>query len=313
MLKIQRISQEQSWQRTGRAGRENEGTCFRLYTRKEYDNMKKTSIPEIQRANLTTVAMELLALNVHAVYFDFIDKPPRESILAAFEQLKLLETIDSVDSDKLTVLGAKCAKFPLDPRFGKVLIKSEEFGCVEEALTIVSMLSSENVFVNPPSRRERAAAVREKFKSPYGDHLTMLNVFREFGKVGQNEKRLWCQEHYVNARNILYAREVRSQLVDVCRRLDMKMSSCGSDIDRLRKCLLSGLFTSVAELNRDKQYITVSLCVQLTFNCFFLFILCLSFSWIKGSRFKFILVVSYTDRDLILSCLVKWCKRVNVS
>lgn len=122
MLKTQRISQEQSWQRTGRAGRESEGTCYRIYTRKEYEQMKRTTVPEIQRANLSIVGLELLALSIHAVYFDFLDKPPRESILAAFEQLKLLGVVENVDSDELTPFGRKCAKFPLDPRFSKVRI-----------------------------------------------------------------------------------------------------------------------------------------------------------------------------------------------
>lgn len=258
MLKIQKISQEQSWQRTGRAGRESEGTCYRLYTRKEYENMKKTTIPEIQRANLTIVAIELLALGIHAIYFDFMDKPPRESILAGFEQLKLLGAIDSVDSDKLTPLGQKLAKFPLDPRYSKILIMSQKFGCVEEALTIVSLLSSENIFANPPSRREQVSAVRQKFNSPYGDHVTMLNVYREFNNVGQSNKKTWCQEHFINVRNIFYAREVRSQLCDICKKCGINLSSCGSNVDQIRKCLITGLFTNIAELNKDRQYITVS-------------------------------------------------------
>lgn len=32
ILKVQRISQAQAWQRAGRAGREAEGNCYRTYT-----------------------------------------------------------------------------------------------------------------------------------------------------------------------------------------------------------------------------------------------------------------------------------------
>lgn len=61
------------------------------------------------------------------VGFDFLDKPPGEAVQAAFEQLKLLGAVESVDSVNLTPLGRKMAKFPLDPRFGKVLIMAGKF------------------------------------------------------------------------------------------------------------------------------------------------------------------------------------------
>ena len=34
VLQVQRISQAQAWQRSGRAGREAPGTCYRMYTGK---------------------------------------------------------------------------------------------------------------------------------------------------------------------------------------------------------------------------------------------------------------------------------------
>ncbi len=43
-------------------------------------------------------------------------------------------------------------EFPLDPPLSKMLIISEEFKCVEELLTIVSMLSVPAIFFRPKSR-----------------------------------------------------------------------------------------------------------------------------------------------------------------
>ncbi|KAJ8917565.1 hypothetical protein NQ315_005614 [Exocentrus adspersus] len=257
VLKVQRISQEQAWQRTGRAGRESEGFCYRIYTRSQFELMKKTAVPEIQRANLNSVVLQLLALGVHALHFDFMDKPPKESILAAFEQLKQLGAIEDIDSINLTPLGRKMAKFPLDPRFSKILLSSQQFGCVAEALTTVALLSSESILLTPCSRREQVQSVRQKFCSGYGDHITLLNIYREFNNVGKNNKRSWCHEHFINMRNILHAREVRNQLEDICKKCDLTVSSCGGQMDQLRKCLLTGLFTNVAQLYRDRQYMTL--------------------------------------------------------
>ncbi|KAJ8972585.1 hypothetical protein NQ314_000113 [Rhamnusium bicolor] len=257
LLKVQRISQEQAWQRTGRAGRDSEGYCYRIYTRSQFELMKKTSIPEIQRANLNTVALQLLALGIHGLHFDFMDKPPKEAILAAFEQLKLLGAVENMDSNNLSPLGRKMAKFPLDPRFSKILLSAQQFGCLEETLTVIALLSSESILLSPPSKRDQAQNVRQKFCSAYGDHITLLNIYREFNNVGQNNRRLWCHEHFINMRNILHAREVRNQLEDICKKCDISISSCGSQMDQLRKCLLTGLFTNVAELHRDRHYITL--------------------------------------------------------
>ena len=49
LLKVQRISQAQAWQRTGRAGRQAPGTCYRLYTEQEFSAMKSMTMPEILR------------------------------------------------------------------------------------------------------------------------------------------------------------------------------------------------------------------------------------------------------------------------
>lgn len=76
-------------QRAGRAGRTSAGKCFRLYTQWSFNNdMEDNTAPEIQRTNLTSVALLLKSLGIHnIVEFDFMDPPPTASLLKAFEQL----------------------------------------------------------------------------------------------------------------------------------------------------------------------------------------------------------------------------------
>lgn len=49
VLAVQRVSKAQAWQRTGRAGREDSGICYRLYTEDEFEKFDKMTVPEIQR------------------------------------------------------------------------------------------------------------------------------------------------------------------------------------------------------------------------------------------------------------------------
>ena len=68
-------------------------------------------------------------------------------MITAMEQLHSLSALD--DEGLLTRLGRRMAEFPLEPQLSKMLIQSVHLGCSDEVLTIVSMLSVQNVFYRP--------------------------------------------------------------------------------------------------------------------------------------------------------------------
>ncbi len=64
-LQIFPISQANANQRSGRAGRTGPGTCYRLYTERQYrEELLATAVPEIQRTNLSNVVLLLKSLGV---------------------------------------------------------------------------------------------------------------------------------------------------------------------------------------------------------------------------------------------------------
>jgi pre-mRNA-splicing factor ATP-dependent RNA helicase DHX38/PRP16 len=58
-----------------------------------------------------------------------------------------------------------------------MIISADELGCMEEILTIVSMLSVPSIFYRPKGREEESDAARDKLLVPESDHLTYLNVY----------------------------------------------------------------------------------------------------------------------------------------
>ncbi|XP_074466767.1 ATP-dependent RNA helicase DHX33 isoform X1 [Sebastes fasciatus] len=257
VLAVQRVSKAQAWQRAGRAGREDSGCCYRLYTEPEFDNLIPMTVPEIQRCNLSGVMLQLMALGIPDVMnFDFMSKPSPEAVRSALEHLELLGALERKEGQVfLTALGKKMASFPLEPRYAKTILLSPDHSCSEEVLSIVSLLSVDTVLYNPPARREEVLAARKKFSSSEGDHMTLLNIYRAFKKVSGNKE--WCRENFVNSRNMGLVKDVQAQLKDICLKLNLKMESCGAETGNVRRCLAHGMFVNAAELQPDGSYLAL--------------------------------------------------------
>ncbi len=72
-----------------------------------------------------------------------------ETLMRALELLNYLSALD--DNGDLTELGSMMAEFPLDPQLAKMVIASTDFNCSNEALSIVAMLSGNNlIFMSIP-------------------------------------------------------------------------------------------------------------------------------------------------------------------
>jgi pre-mRNA-splicing factor ATP-dependent RNA helicase DHX16 len=251
------ISKAAANQRAGRAGRTQPGKCFRLYTAWSFQNeLDECTTPEIQRTNMGNVVLMLKSLGINDLLnFDFMDKPPPESLIRALEQLYALGALN--DRGELTKLGRRMAEFPVDPMMSKVLIASEQYGCSSEILTIIAMLSvGSSVFYRPKDRAVHADNAKQNFaRGGGGDHLTLMRCFNEW--VDTCYSTQWCYENYLQVRNLNKARDIREQLEGLCERVEVEITSNPHDIDALGKAVTSGYFYNVAKLTGNSEYKTV--------------------------------------------------------
>jgi pre-mRNA-splicing factor ATP-dependent RNA helicase DHX38/PRP16 len=254
-LQITPISQANANQRAGRAGRTGPGVCFRLYTDHAFrSEMWENNIPEIQRTNLSNVVLLLKSLNIdNLLEFDFMDPPPQDTILNSMYQLWMLEALNNTGG--LTQLGRKMVEFPLDPPLSKILIMSERFGCSNEIITIVSMLSVPSIFFRPKDKEAESDAAREKFFVPESDHLTLLNVYNQWKTNGFSTD--WANEHFIHIKSMRKVREVRQQLLDIMKNQGIALLTCGTNWDLIRKCIASGYFHNAAKLKGIGEYVNL--------------------------------------------------------
>ena len=147
------------------------------------------------------------------------------------------------------------AELPLDPMLAKAVVASERYGCSEEVLTVVSMLSAGNaVFYRPRDRALLADAARQRF-SAGGDHVALLNVYTECEQSGHSAQ--WCVDHFVQSRTMRRARDVREQLEALLERVEIKRRSSAGDLDKVRKAITAGFFRNTAQRRWDGSYRTV--------------------------------------------------------
>ncbi|GER31861.1 RNA helicase family protein [Striga asiatica] len=269
-LIIVKTSKAQALQRSGRAGREGPGKCYRLYPENEFYKLKDSTTPEIKRSNLSNVILQLKALGIDDIVgFDFIEQPDRMSIVKSMELLFLLGAL--TENSKLSdPVGNQMARLPLDPIYSKALVVANQFNCLEEMLIVVAMLSVESIFYAPREKLEESRTALRSFSSPDGDHLTLLNTYRasdEFleksKQVSSNEKaekklRKWCKENFINSRSLKHARDIHSQIRKNVEQMGLSVTSCGDDMLPLRRCLAASFFLNAALKQPDGTYRALS-------------------------------------------------------
>ena len=176
--------------------------------------------------------------------------------MRALELLNYLEALN--DEGNLTQIGEQMAEFPLDPQFCKALLASPKYGCSNDILSIVAMLSAPNCFLRPPSERKQADQAKAQFDHEDGDHLTLLNVYYAYKEHETDQG--WCYKNYLNARSLKNADNVRSQLVRIMERMGVQMVSTPFDHPsywrNIRQALTAGFFMQVAHLERNGVYNT---------------------------------------------------------
>ncbi|KAK9801965.1 hypothetical protein WJX73_002689 [Symbiochloris irregularis] len=254
-LVVAPISQASATQRAGRAGRTGPGKCFRLYTEAAFKNeMLPLSVPEIQRTNMGMTTLMLKAMGINDMLgFDFMDPPPPATMVSALEQLYNLGALD--EEGLLTRLGRKMAEFPLEPPVSKMLIASVDLGCSEEILTIIGMLSAQNIFYRPREKQAQADQKKAKFFQAEGDHLTLLAVYEAW--KSSNFSKPWCFENFVQDRSLRRAQDVRKQLLSIMDRYKLDLVSAGRDFNKIRKAICSGFFFHAARKDPQEGYKTV--------------------------------------------------------
>ncbi|MCB0889679.1 MAG: ATP-dependent RNA helicase HrpA, partial [Nocardioidaceae bacterium] len=265
-LPVEAISQASASQRSGRCGRLAPGIAIRLYSEEDFLGRPEFTDPEILRTSLASVILQMTSLRLGAVSdFAFLDAPDSRAITAGVQLLEELGAIKPASRPpRLTGVGHKLARLPVDPRMGRMLLEASRLGCLPEVLVITSVLSIQDPRERPADQQQRADQFHARFADQRSDFMSLLNLWRYLidkqSSMGSSAFRRMCRDEHLNHLRVREWQEFESQLRQICRQLGMKLPRgkgtqlLGTpDEDLIHKALLSGLLSHIGLRDPDRR------------------------------------------------------------
>jgi ATP-dependent helicase HrpA len=232
-LPIEAISQASAAQRSGRCGRVEAGIAIRLYSEEDFLARPEFTDPEILRTNLASVILQMTSLGLGEVArFPFVEPPDRRNVDAGVQLLEELGALAPGGSGgrqgpRLTGLGRRLARLPIDPRLGRMILEAERLGCVREILVIAAALSLQDPRERPLEEQAKADQLHARFTDPGSDFLTWLNLWRHLRgqqrELSSSAFRRMCKREFLNYLRVREWQDFESQLRQVCKELKIEL------------------------------------------------------------------------------------------
>lgn len=140
-LNLKRISKASATQRAGRAGRLAPGNCFRLWSQELV--MSEHSPPEILKADLAPLVLQLVSWGVTPTDLAWITPPPQAAYQQAVNVLVQLNALCPTPSGnwQLTPMGQSMSQLPVSPRLAHMIVVAQDHKLVKQACLLAAILS----------------------------------------------------------------------------------------------------------------------------------------------------------------------------
>lgn len=227
-------------------------------------------MPEIQQKPVDDLYLQMKCMNIHKVVnFPFPTAPDMLQLKTAERRLEIL---GALKEGKVTPLGRVIAKFPVLPRFGKMLALSHQHDLLPYTVCLVAALSVQEVLLETPvlpttseetkNIRQKWAALRRHWAGTgnsllLGDNMVLLRAVgaAEFAN-SEGKLEQFCAENGLRHKAVTEIRKLRLQLTNEIRTnvpdadvvVDPKLPP-PSDLQAklLRQVLLAGMGDQVAK------------------------------------------------------------------
>jgi ATP-dependent helicase HrpB len=251
-LLIEKISRASANQRAGRAGRTAPGLCRRLWSQEEHAHRPQHELPEVKRLDLAEVVLTLKAAGVEDLRaFRWLEPPEEQALAHAEELLTDLGALKSINYQlkphhqlRLTPIGRKMLAFPLHPRYARMLLAAQQYGCVYQACLLAALTQGRDLLlrnVDGDIARRREDLLDDK---PLSDFSLLTRAWQH---ASANDFRLEaCRRLGVHAVAARQVGPLLQQFLETARREGLDTTQHEAPEEALRKCILIGFSDRVA-------------------------------------------------------------------
>ncbi|MGA2448413.1 MAG: ATP-dependent RNA helicase HrpA [Polyangiaceae bacterium] len=268
-LQIEGISQASADQRKGRCGRVRDGICIRLYDEPSFAARPAFTDPEIKRTGLAGVILRMKSLGLGDVKeFPFVDPPHSRAISEGYS---VLEELGALGPEReLTPVGERLARFPVDPRVGRMILAGAEHGCLRDVLIVAAALSTQDPRERPRAAQPQADERHKRFRDERSEFVGLLRLWefaREAESRGTSALRRACKDNYISFLRVREWSDVHRQLEEVADELGLtepnakRQASVPSEgtlktsepFDALHIALLTGLLSRIGHYHAENR------------------------------------------------------------
>ncbi len=240
-LLVEQISRASADQRAGRAGRTAPGHCVRLWTQREHEARPAQELPEVKRLDLAEVVLTLIASGVEDVKnFRWLESPDARALERAEALLVDLGALEAVggatvsvahDDDrkrdaratKITDLGRRMLAFPLHPRYSRMLLAAQEYGCVRTMALIAALTQGRELLVRRQGRQVEDARDDLFGGETESDFFVLMRAWRYAERNGFNVER--CRRLGIHAQTARQAGPLFEQFLQIAQREGLDVTS----------------------------------------------------------------------------------------
>ena len=243
-LMIEKISVASADQRAGRAGRTAPGVCVRLWAEREHANRAPQELPEVKRLDLSEVVLTLKASGIDDVMnFPWLEKPDAVGLVRAENLLVDLGALAG-ERKTITVVGRKMLRFPMHPRYARMLLAAEERGCVRTVALMAALTQGRNFLIRGVARdveQAREDALGEDHES---DFFLMMRAWRYADQANYGIEA--CRRLGIHAQGARQVGPLFEQFLEIAAKEGLDVSERKIDGAAVRKCVLAGFSDQLA-------------------------------------------------------------------
>ncbi|HEY8994577.1 MAG TPA: ATP-dependent helicase HrpB [Lacunisphaera sp.] len=259
-LLIEKISVASSDQRAGRAGRTAPGVCVRLWTEREHAQRPLQELPEVKRLDLAEVVLTLKAAGIDDIAnFPWLEKPEPKALERAemlLEDLGALHMAGPVFDRpgsketgqrpvlRITDVGRKMLRFPMHPRYARMFLAAQDYGCVRSVALMAALTQGRNFLLRNVDKRTQEARDDLFGEEHESDFFLLMRAWRYADKANYNPDA--CRRLGIHIQGVRAVGPLFEQFLEIAQAEKLDVAEKRIDGVAVRKCVLVGFSDHLA-------------------------------------------------------------------